>query len=95
MTHETANRRPWQARAACRDEDPELFFPDPSDERTRARAQIICATCPVRRPCLNAANAAHEKWGIWGGFERNDRGRPKLPHGPMPKGGYRIGRTAP
>ncbi|QRY48125.1 WhiB family transcriptional regulator [Mycolicibacterium boenickei] len=92
MTHETDDQQ-WQARAACRDQDPELFFPDPSDDQTRAIAESICVTCPVQIPCMATANHNREKHGVWAGFERTDKGRPKLPHGPMPKGGYRIGRT--
>lgn len=60
----------WQARAVCRDEDPELFFPDPSDTVTARAAQAVCAQCPVRPQCRAAASARREPYGIWGGVNR-------------------------
>lgn len=53
----------WRTRAACRIEAPELFFPDPADTDTKARAEAICARCPVKTECLRNA----DKYGIWGG----------------------------
>ena len=69
----------WRTRAACRDEDPEIFFPDPSDTDTRAQAEAICAKCPVRTECgLNA-----DRFGIWGGTyyepEHGDKPRGRRP----------------
>jgi WhiB family redox-sensing transcriptional regulator len=85
----------WRARAECRDHpNPDIWYPNPSDIHAEARAKAICATCPVRFQCLADANARREKHGIWGGFERTDKGRARRPPGPMPKGGYRIGRSA-
>ncbi|SKV05638.1 transcriptional regulatory protein [Mycobacteroides abscessus subsp. bolletii] len=63
-------QRNWQARAVCRDEDPELFFPDPSDTVTARAAQAVCAKCPVRPQCRAAASAKRESYGIWGGVNR-------------------------
>lgn len=63
-------QRNWQARAVCRDEDPELFFPDPSDTVTAQAAQEVCATCPVRPQCRAAASTKREPYGIWGGVNR-------------------------
>ncbi|WP_208301154.1 WhiB family transcriptional regulator [Mycobacterium sp. DL440] len=83
----------WRTGAACRGQDPELFFPDPSDDQTREVAESICATCTVRPECMAAANAQREKYGVWAGFERNDKGRPSYPPGKPPRGGYRIGRN--
>lgn len=60
----------WQARAVCRDEDPELFFPDLSDTITARAAQAVCAKCPVRPQCRAAASAKCEPFGIWGGVNR-------------------------
>lgn len=62
--------RNWQARAVCRDEDPELFFPDPSDTVITRAAKAVCAKCPVRPQCRAAASARREPYGIWGGVNR-------------------------
>ena len=48
----------WQGRAACRDVDPELFFPAshdytaPANVRALIEAGAVCGRCPVRRECL-------------------------------------------
>ncbi|OHU29047.1 WhiB family transcriptional regulator [Mycobacteroides chelonae] len=88
------NARGWQARAECRHHDPELFFPDPSDTIGQREAKAVCATCPVTVECMAQANATYEQYGIWGGFDRNDEGRPLRPRGRPPKGGHPIGGAA-
>ena len=70
-------RTDWRDHAACRFADPELFFPmSPSgpslDQIERARA--ICATCPVRRECLQFALATRQAHGVWGGMSEQERG---------------------
>jgi hypothetical protein len=50
---------------ACRDEDPDLFFPEPGEDDTEAKA--ICAGCPLRVQCLGLAITNREVWGVWGG----------------------------
>jgi Transcription factor WhiB len=63
----------WVLSAACRDEDPQLWFsPDPADV---AKAQAICARCPVRPECSAAAEANAELYGVWGGTDREHAGR--------------------
>ena len=65
----------WQPRAACRDQDPELFFSDhhslPDRDRV-ARARLICRTCPVKDACLADALAT-DAYGIWGNTTRDER----------------------
>ncbi len=54
--------------AACNDGTTdlvELFFSE--DLHDIARAKHLCTTCPVRRPCLQAALERHEPCGVWGG----------------------------
>lgn len=69
----------WQARAACRGPHASVFFPPPQFERkeekhTRERrAKEICATCPVRKPCLDYAVKIREPHGIWGGLNEAER----------------------
>ena len=65
----------WQNHAACRDADPELFFPEPGPDMHRkiAEAKALCAACPVRVDCLGYALRGRERFGIWGG--QADRSR--------------------
>lgn len=66
------------ADAACKSEDPDLFFaPDferMADWEARiAKAKAVCARCPVRAACLAYA-LEHDIWsGIWGGLTEDDR----------------------
>jgi WhiB family transcriptional regulator, redox-sensing transcriptional regulator len=66
----------WRNRAACRNQDPELFFPV-SDigpgARQAERAKAVCARCPVRARCLEHAleNGLHH--GIYGGTTESER----------------------
>jgi WhiB family transcriptional regulator, redox-sensing transcriptional regulator len=62
--------------AACRDADPELFFPAKKNRaslQTEAKAKTICQRCPLRAVCLDVALAAGEQWGIWGGLNPDER----------------------
>ena len=69
----------WQAKAACRGPQSSVFFPPSHFERKdekearEARAKAICATCPVRRPCLDYALRIREPHGIWGGLNEVER----------------------
>lgn len=78
----------WRHRAACRDEDPDLFFPvattGPVFERQVAEAKGVCwGYCPVRSECLSWALQTRQREGVWGGktaeerraMQRRDRGR--------------------
>ena len=63
----------WQGRAACRDVDPELFFPAsqdytaPANVRALIEAGAVCGRCPVRRECLTYAVDSGQTYGIWAG----------------------------
>ena len=69
----------WQARAACRGPHASVFFPPPQFERKdeklarETQAKAICATCPVREPCLAYALRIREPHGIWGGMSESER----------------------
>lgn len=69
----------WQSKAACRGPQSSVFFPPSHFERKdekesrEARAKAICATCPVRRPCLDYALRIREPHGIWGGLNEIER----------------------
>ncbi|WP_051407152.1 WhiB family transcriptional regulator [Nocardia sp. CNY236] len=60
----------WRDRAACRDHDPELWFPFPSQSSAVVRA--VCVDCPVRRACGAEALSTGEEYGIRAGFSMDD-----------------------
>ncbi|GAB3493447.1 WhiB family transcriptional regulator [Amycolatopsis cihanbeyliensis] len=66
----------WRHRAACRDEDPELFFPvsdvGPAAAQA-AQAKAVCARCPVRALCLRYALDNGLDYGIYGGTTERER----------------------
>ena len=66
----------WRALGACRDEDPELFFPisamGPAAEQAAA-AKAVCARCRVRSQCLAFALANRQDYGVWGGKTEEER----------------------
>ncbi|MFK4071610.1 WhiB family transcriptional regulator [Streptomyces sp. NPDC029674] len=65
----------WPKKAACTEEDPDLFFPvgttGPAARETAAAKQI-CAHCEVRVQCLAWALEAGET-GVWGGTCTEER----------------------
>ena len=69
----------WQTKAACRGPHAAVFFPPTTFERKddkearEARAKAICASCPVRQPCLDYAMRIREPHGIWGGLNEAER----------------------
>ncbi|WP_199432334.1 WhiB family transcriptional regulator [Qaidamihabitans albus] len=66
----------WRHSAACRDEDPELFFPvsemGPGARQT-AEAKAVCARCPVRAECLDYALDNGLDSGVFGGTTERER----------------------
>ncbi|MEV5875211.1 WhiB family transcriptional regulator [Streptomyces sp. NPDC052101] len=66
----------WRDHAACRDEDPDLFFPvgttGPAQVQTE-QAKAVCAHCPVREPCLDWALGTGQSMGIWAGTTELER----------------------
>lgn len=67
----------WMARATCLGMDPDLFFPVGSigaaAAADHAAAKRVCATCPVRRPCLEYAMVHSLNEGVWGETSPDDR----------------------
>jgi WhiB family redox-sensing transcriptional regulator len=66
----------WRASAACRDTDPELFFPVGTPGRVLTQvdqAKQICRDCPVRVDCLSWALRHSLAFGIWGGTTEEER----------------------
>lgn len=68
----------WRDLAACRDSEPELFFPigttGPAVEHIE-RAQAICGACGVQEECLQYALESNQEAGVWGGYQEDDRRR--------------------
>ena len=68
----------WRELSACRDSDPNLFFPTGStgpavDQIDSAVA--ICAACSVQEECLQYALESNQEAGVWGGYAEDDRRR--------------------
>lgn len=66
----------WRNRAACKDVDPELFFPignvGPALDQIK-EAQRVCAGCGVRDVCLQWALESGQDSGVWGGLSEEER----------------------
>jgi WhiB family redox-sensing transcriptional regulator len=59
--------------AACGEHDLELFYPEPDDTAAEHAAKQVCATCPVREPCLDMALATGDQHAILGGTTPAER----------------------
>ncbi len=68
---EDDGRQGWLDQAACRDQDPERFFPEPGEQVKAAEAKAICGGCQVRDHCLElavkAAGGIDHDHGVFGG----------------------------
>lgn len=66
----------WRDSAACRTEDPDLFFPIGTTGPALLQieeAKAVCHGCPVREPCLDWALDAGQDIGVWGGTTETER----------------------
>ena len=66
----------WRSQSACRDVDPELFFPVGTTGDALAQmavAKEICAGCPVVEECLIFAVTTNQEYGVWGGLDEEER----------------------
>ena len=66
----------WRGRAACRDTDPELFFPigttgQAVDQIEAAKA--VCRLCDAKDLCLEFALATNQESGVWGCTSEEER----------------------
>jgi WhiB family redox-sensing transcriptional regulator len=76
MRFEEQNPMDWRHKAACRDEDPELFFPIGNTGPALAQieeAKKVCARCDVKEPCLQWALESGQEAGVWGGMSEDER----------------------
>ncbi|MFJ4898266.1 WhiB family transcriptional regulator [Streptomyces sp. NPDC088727] len=66
----------WRERAACREEDPDLFFPIGATGPALVQAEdakAVCHGCPVRAECLRWALENGQDTGVWGGLDETER----------------------
>ena len=66
----------WRNRSACRDTDPELFFPIGTTGSAIEQigvAKSICERCSVRPECLEFAFETAQESGVWGGLTEDER----------------------
>jgi WhiB family transcriptional regulator, redox-sensing transcriptional regulator len=80
-------RRPnlmdWRNRAACLDEDPELFFPIGNTGPALLQieeAKAVCRRCEVIETCLKWAMDSGQDAGVWGGLSEDERRALKRRH---------------
>ena len=68
----------WRELSACRESDPNLFFPigstGPAVDQIE-KAKIICDACSVQEACLQYALETNQEAGVWGGYAEDDRRR--------------------
>jgi WhiB family redox-sensing transcriptional regulator len=66
----------WRDVAACRDTNPDLFFPvgttGPAIEQIE-QAKAVCRECPAQVPCLEFALMTNQDSGVWGGTSEEER----------------------
>ena len=66
----------WRHKAACLEEDPELFFPIGNTGPALLQideAKQVCLRCPVTEPCLEWAVESGQDAGVWGGMSEDER----------------------
>ena len=80
----------WRSYAACRDVDPELFFPIGNTGPALIQieeAKQVCRGCRVREECLRWALDTGQDSGVWGGMSEDERRVAK-------RQGVRVGASA-
>ncbi len=66
----------WRHKAACLEEDPELFFPVGTTGAALEQADCaksVCRRCEVIDECLEWALATNQDAGVWGGTSEDER----------------------
>ena len=89
---------PWVKNAECSDPNipVDIFFPERGRNNNIARAQRICARCPVREECF-VHGMNNDERGIWGGTTGRERRQLKmrqirLDDLSINRGGFHVGR---
>jgi WhiB family transcriptional regulator, redox-sensing transcriptional regulator len=66
----------WRHEAACREVDPELFFPIGNSGPALLQieeAKQVCRRCSVMEDCLRWAIDSGQDAGVWGGMSEDER----------------------
>lgn len=66
----------WRSDAACRDTNPDLFFPVGTTGNAVVQieqAKAVCLACPVVSECLEFALTTNQDAGIWGATSEEER----------------------
>ena len=66
----------WRHHAACREVDPELYFPIGNTGPALLQideAKQVCGRCSVQEPCLQWAVDSGQDAGVWGGLSEDER----------------------
>jgi WhiB family redox-sensing transcriptional regulator len=66
----------WRYVAACREVDPELFFPIGNSGPALLQieeAKQVCQRCPATQDCLRWAIDTGQDAGVWGGMSEDER----------------------
>jgi WhiB family redox-sensing transcriptional regulator len=66
----------WRKHAACRDTNPDLFFPVGTTGQALVQidqAKAVCHECPVQSDCLEFALTTNQDSGVWGGTSEEER----------------------
>jgi WhiB family transcriptional regulator, redox-sensing transcriptional regulator len=66
----------WRAVAACREADPDLFFPVGTTGaalRQIEAAKTVCRACPSLDACLEFALDTGQDAGVWGATSEEER----------------------
>ena len=76
----TADDLAWESDAACRDHDPDLFFPEWGGNGGKAQqngAIAICSTCPIHAVvgCARKALSTNTDYGVWAGEHLGTSGK--------------------
>ncbi|MFI1194042.1 WhiB family transcriptional regulator [Micromonospora sp. NPDC020750] len=75
MRRPAAAEDDWRGRGACRDRDPERWFPVGTTGPALVQAEqakAICRRCPVKDECLSWA-LDNQKFGVAGGMDEDER----------------------
>ncbi|WP_225811277.1 WhiB family transcriptional regulator [Streptomyces spinosus] len=70
---ETKRKTDWRDTAACAGQDPERWFPNPSNVAAVKDAKATCFGCPVIYQCAQGALTRGEESGVWGGLSEGQR----------------------